>query len=378
MKYPLSFNSTKYPDFIRKSIFLKAFPKPVKFFPRIGLKNCKVPVKSIKLSGKELHRTKLSNFKEAIDNLSGQINNLTRKRNKNEAKLYDLENDLSELVESLWDVLDGGYCNNDPLDGWLNDKNELVCPQSVRLANISLPKKGDRSFIKLIDEICQFVKNNKLPLDISLFSLEKLSTIELKNKPYYVCFSSYAEKGYWDIATMSMRGISSCMRWNSDHCKSLIGSIIDPYTAVIYLTNNDKTEYGEKMLARAVVRFVVSSNKKPAILIEEIYYNNSKIFFDKDEVKIIFESFINQNINKKIPVLSFQDDDDIGCDYYIPKSETVESIIEASGADCYYEDDIHLLSYRDSGISYHDYKEFYNPLKVSLNKKSSKKKSKRK
>lgn len=67
----------------------------------------------------------------------------------------------------------------------------------------------------------------------------------------------------WDIATMSMRGIYSCQRWSGkeQHKVRLVGSIIDPCCAVIYLTDGSKNRYGEKMLLRSVVRLVVYRNK---------------------------------------------------------------------------------------------------------------------
>src|ERR1700691_2673713 len=71
----------------------------------------------------------------------------------------------------------------------------------------------------------------------------------------------------WDMTTMSMRGIESCQSWGrfgdyndydnympqNAHCRKLTGSIIDPCCAIIYITDHTPTQYGSKMLARAVV-----------------------------------------------------------------------------------------------------------------------------
>jgi hypothetical protein len=78
----------------------------------------------------------------------------------------------------------------------------------------------------------------------------------------------------WDIATMSMRGVDSCQAWNRKQKYHLVGSIVDPNCAVIYLTNGKKTKYGEEMLARSVVRIVYNSRSKtktPALYVESAY-----------------------------------------------------------------------------------------------------------
>lgn len=79
---------------------------------------------------------------------------------------------------------------------------------------------------------------------------------EYYNDTYDIGFSSSDEKGLWDIATMSMRGVRSCMRWGSKHHTHLVGSIIDPFCGIIYLTNRKRNKYGCLFKKRAVVRFV--------------------------------------------------------------------------------------------------------------------------
>src|ERR1019366_811087 len=194
MNYPKSFKSEKYPKFIQKSIFLKAYPKPKKIFPRIGLKNYKVS-----LTTKE------------IKSISPRI-----------------------------------------------------------------------------------------------------------KKKLKICFSSEGNKGFWDIATMSMRGVSSCMRWSNTHSKSLIGSILDQYAGVIYITNEIQTRYGDKIIARAVVRLIVDSKNKPYIFIERIYNNSGD---DDDAIENIFNSFIKKRTD--LPIY----DGDAYCNLcHIPICEPIESI----------------------------------------------------
>jgi hypothetical protein len=93
-----------------------------------------------------------------------------------------------------------------------------------------------------------------------------------------ICFSADP----WDIATMSMRGIDSCMSWKGSRSANLIGSIVDPCCAVIYLTNNQlhtiakksgsEALVGTEMLARSVVRYVLNEKgQDPSLLLERLY-----------------------------------------------------------------------------------------------------------
>lgn len=92
-----------------------------------------------------------------------------------------------------------------------------------------------------------------------------------------ICFSSYGNKGFWDIATMSMRGIKSCQRWSHRLSKNLIGTMIDPCAGIVYITDNRATSKGKRMLARAVVRFVFDYiGNKYKLMLEPIYYNRTK------------------------------------------------------------------------------------------------------
>lgn len=232
MVYPKSFNDKKYPEFIRNSVFLKAYPKPEKVFPRIGLKNCEVALSSIK----------------------------------------------TDEARELMDSFRGG-------------------------------------------------KNLK------------------------VCFSSSGEKGYWDIATMSMRKITSCMYWGSGNSRTLIGSILDPYTGIIYITDGKNTKYGEGMLARAVVRFVINKKNLPHIFIEEIYYSQPYHRRMSAELRDVFEVFIAAKTNLPIAICPSS--------FSIPQTETTHSIFDAITDDA-----DSTLSYRDSCIYYTVSKKFYDPSKV--------------
>ena len=74
---------------------------------------------------------------------------------------------------------------------------------------------------------------------------------------------------------MSMRGIKSCMNWENGNSHSLVGSLVDPYAGVIYITDNTDTKYGKSMIARSVVRFISNKKGKPALLIEQAYTSDT-------------------------------------------------------------------------------------------------------
>jgi hypothetical protein len=112
-------------------------------------------------------------------------------------------------------------------------------------------------------------------------------------------FSSDGKEGAWDIGTMSMRGIRSCQSWNDgeySHCT--IGSVIDPFVGIIYLTSGAKyNEYGSKMIRRCIVRFVINSKtNSPYLLLDNMYPNLD------DDVLRQFKKFLKDKTDGKFEV----------------------------------------------------------------------------
>src|ERR1019366_50256 len=99
------------------------------------------------------------------------------------------------------------------------------------------------------------------------------SRTNVGKKTYNIVFSSTGEDGLWDIATASMRGITSCQSWTSPQSKGLIGTMSSKYTAVIYMEHDTQVPpYGTKMLYRSMVRFCINGKtKKPVIVIDKMY-----------------------------------------------------------------------------------------------------------
>jgi hypothetical protein len=144
-------------------------------------------------------------------------------------------------------------------------------------------------------------------------SSERLKHPSEEFKKSFIYFSSSDKNGLWDIATMSMRGIHSCMKWSSKQSKHLVGSILDPFTGLIYITDKTKLKYGSKFLRRSVVRYMVcqvdKNTFKPCIFIERVY-KHSKIrtspYVNKDEnehmILDMFKNYIQLKLNINIPI----------------------------------------------------------------------------
>lgn len=346
-RYPKSFNSKQYPKFIRKSL-LQLLPKPVKVFHKIGLPNCEQSLDSINICGKALIFSKLQ---EIADSLYTQSEIISMKKHLGD--LDDFLTDICDLHEEICYEADGNG------NGFISN-NKLIVPIHIKLRSISITK--NESLFDVLDKLINYGVKNK----INMSALQKLKPSfktavkatqfsPFKKKNLKVCFSSDGNKGFWDIATMSMRKISSCMNWKSDNARSLVGSLADPYAGIIYITDSSHTKYGKAMLARAVVRFVVNKKNKPALLIEEIY-TPSKGY---SNIYRIFSSFLYKKTGLTIIGGNSDGNYDEVYNYSIPYSEATELISETDTSQ-------ETLSYRDSEIEYIKNKKFYNPLKIKI------------
>lgn len=156
----------------------------------------------------------------------------------------------------------------------------------------------------------------------------------------------------WDIATMSMRGIHSCQGWKGSRRAGLIGSMVDPFCAIIFATDRTKVYsdafdgvkrikqvlLGEKMLARAVVRLVLDKDGKEASLMLEPVYGVGVAKWQE-----LFRAFLEERSGLKVIY---------GQKWcwgarprpkeFVPSSDAVRSLACAT------------RSFRDSGILYRD------------------------
>lgn len=168
------------------------------------------------------------------------------------------------------------------------------------------------------------------------------NTIEMIDSPTGRCgiaFSSDMITGLWDLATMAMRGTSSCQHWNNRHSNHLIGSMVDPFCGIMYLTDGTINEYGLMMHRRCLVRMIVNYNTGARhFMLERLYktnitadpyqYNNR----DEDPGPTIrlFKNFINEKTNNRFITISSQDLEpenyQLRINSFIPYHPQVESI----------------------------------------------------
>lgn len=159
------------------------------------------------------------------------------------------------------------------------------------------------------------------------------------NSKMKIVFASDQKQGVWDIATMSMRGIRSCMQWGSGHAPSLIGSIIDPCCGVIYLTDGVYTEHGERMLCRSVVRYVVHKTAGPCLYMERPYAHLDLQPGNQEALCLAFAAALHAKTS--LPVIydyksSYDDMRELS---FIPATEAVKKYVDCQ-------------SYRDGKVRY--------------------------
>lgn len=332
---PRSTSSGKYPQFIRENEVVKKFASQGTVFPKIGLTNSKGSFSPTRYFSDDdllvfLHSvaTGLIGHKNLLE---VQVETFLLTRNQ-----IDCFCSISGLLIHLLSI---------QTDKFIVRKNGLI-----KLALPSPIKSNYRNFNSGTDlfTVISYLKDNcNFPIikeQIQFFLKQK----QLLNNNYQIVFSGSGNKGLWDIATMSMRGIKSCQRWGSSYAKALVGSMVDPYAGIIYLTDGEKMKHGPKMVTRSVVRFVVNRHtNEPAIMLERIYPNLRNYYTSDDLVGTAFKKFIKDRVCSKYKVFYINSRSDINngfsaVNYFIPLTPAVDMITEQSGQ----------RSYRDSAIGY--------------------------
>ncbi len=134
------------------------------------------------------------------------------------------------------------------------------------------------------------------PLDTAP-ACKKYNSVNIPGNESRIVFSSAGIEGAWDIATMSMRGIQSCQTWGSANASHLVGSIVDPCTAIIYLTSGSNHEgKGSKMMRRCIVRFLINEDNKPSLVLERMYPAHNK------DVATKFTALLKKKTQGKYPI----------------------------------------------------------------------------
>ena len=159
---------------------------------------------------------------------------------------------------------------------------KLILDQDIYLGELNSDKpflpKG-MSFIRAIEKTKELVS----PLPGRYFDYENnvyfrsFSATNVPEKPFPIHFSSTGEKGAWDIATASMRGISSCQGWHALQSRGLIGSVVSKYVGIMFIEGtSDYPPYGKQMLHRAFVRLIINKRTaEPYLFIDNCYPSNN-------------------------------------------------------------------------------------------------------
>lgn len=179
------------------------------------------------------------------------------------------------------------------------------------------------------------------------YNIYSSKNYQLPKNPKIV-FSSDDKDGLWDIATMSMRGFTSCQSWGGSYKRNLIGSMVDPFLGIIYLTDGTQLTKGTKMCKRALVRYVINRQTgRPALFLEKVYPNGG--YYDRSSqlanqtITDLFRNFLKKKTNNRIPVVTSAHG------YSIPNSKIVKAM---SSCGEFTDASDYCRSYRDSGIGY--------------------------
>lgn len=328
---PKSTKSDMYPEFIRVHKVVQTFSEQEKVFPKLGLKNS---------SGK-LSLTKVKEIKDHIEQYLDELRLLLLNEAANQDIYYyhdptivGRREEFKKLVNKL-----AGEMKNNPSSfiSKTKDKVSLVLPNSIDAFGIEIKAGVDLlgaiTFIKTASGLLYL---SRLDAALTNNSFDVLQKNNLK-----VVFSGTGNRGLWDIATMSMRGISSCQKWGNHHAKALIGSMVDPYAGIIYVTDGTDTGYGPNMIRRSVVRFVAHrKTRRPAIMIERIYPHDYNGGLTDSITLAAFTDFIQKKTKNKFPVVYGEYTE--SNNYFIPITKPVKELPINSGE----------RSYRDSKVPY--------------------------
>lgn len=123
---------------------------------------------------------------------------------------------------------------------------------------------------------------------------------------WQIGFMSDGVSGLWGLATMSMRGIHSCMSWKGGGSSThLVGSIADPCVGMVYLTNGKTTEYGLAIKRRSLVRFVLSTTGKRYLSVDRVYAADDPRGNEdpcESSTMRLFVSFLQRKVGRGIEV----------------------------------------------------------------------------
>lgn len=289
---------SRFPKQITNHQIFKKYQKFKKIFPEIGLENCSTGVECQAQDNQEL----LEVAKRLIASIRNVFNDrLYELDNYNSRIRTDARRAKSTLIRHLLVQLANQISISSPIQ-FVNGKCKLALAHDLPdLEGKPFFRQGE-SLFKIYHKLNELLAAGKF---IQLHNIDqwdyckKFNNLNLPSKEMKIVFSSDGLDGAWDLATMSMRGIESCQRWDSDRSTSLIGSIVDPFTGIIYLTSGSVVDkFGTRMIKRSVVRFAVrDSTQRPVLILERMYPS-----FDNATAKL-FTDFLKEKTGNKFDIL---------------------------------------------------------------------------
>lgn len=331
------FEGRDVPDWIRNHPAIKDKPAPTKVFPKYGLPNFKEPadipaaarvidtdaqfvvdalwgIRNVLRSkiGNGIHveteqaifRAKRIRARELVDRHKAAPENSQEQRDlekeligiqmnrKSPEELAAEEKALNasrRMYEQIGYLADELYVGKGAATNVANGTVVLIAPVELTMAGKKIGLAGEslpRVYGKIITFAAAYLNSIGASPDAiakylpSYDSIPEVKAFSRNNMPLakdlYVVFSASGDEGAWDIATMSMRGVSSCQTWDGDavsdeetagarrrdcYNQKLVGSIVSSNVGVIYLTSGkDFNGMGEKIIRRSIVRFAIDTD----------------------------------------------------------------------------------------------------------------------
>ena len=299
---------TAIPLWFRDHPIFKEIKQTHKIFPTIGLPNFSIVSELKNDETAQLVRNLCSTLRSSLDNAWYHFDSIVYHNKQLEPQykpiLHLISQFISPLKKASYFVLD------------FKKRNGLYIPKNIEgLDKEIFAKKGESLFKVYNKYLALLQKDHKyvMPALDKMQAFKDFSASNVDGK-MNVVFSSDGVEGAWDLLTMSMRGINSCQSWGGQYHKCTIGSVLDPFTGIIYLTSGTKTPNGTKMLRRCVVRFIVDSfTKRPCIFLEYMYPGGHAATMKA------FKDAIYSKIGDRFPIITY---DEISKNhYYVPYNQ---------------------------------------------------------
>lgn len=353
-----------FPNFIKTHSIFRTFKEIRKVFPEIGLPNAEKEIEvDNKVEAQTSAKALVNEMQAVIDKRIRTINKYGSKKTADGVEHpmgKKRQKKLDNAVKLLTKVRDDIAKSRDKFLVTNNGRVTVNLPSDISDADDKVAFKTGEGLFRVYNKLNDTLREGHFLAMTKLEDLASFKEFSAKNVPalkYKVRFSSEGGEGAWDIITMSMRGVSSCQTWSHAGTQGtfthVVGSMVDPFTGIIYLTSGGKfNEFGTKMIRRCVVRFMVNKKDKvPFIALERMYPALERPALDA------FIAFLREKTENKFDVVYLPESAKI-TGAYVPLSKIVSSLNQYD------------QPYRDSQIPYEqDINDVQGRLRQNVNPK---------